>query len=210
MPADLTAYLFLGVVVAFLAGVYGERFRARIAYRLRNRTRSRRPDAKVMQFRRRLPTAAPAATPPTDAADQLRAVMGADFEKRRLLSRAEARVFFAAEKAVRDQNLGWRIMAQVNLGEILWSPNSRAFSAINSKRVDVLVIASNGEPIAAIEYQGEGHYHGNAPARDAVKKEALRRAGVRYIEMTPEHDAADLARELARVAGSRQSRTESL
>lgn len=126
--------------------------------------------------------------------------MGADFERRRLMSKSEAHVFYAAEKAIRAQKLPWRAMAQVNLGEILWSSDARAFGAINSKRVDVLLIASTGEPIVAIEYQGGGHYQGSAPARDAVKKEALRRAGVRYFEMTPTHGAEDLAREVARIA----------
>ena len=38
-------------------------------------------------------------------------------------------------------------------------------------------------PIAAIEYQGGGHHQGTAAARDAVKKEALRRAGIGYPEV---------------------------
>ena len=35
----------------------------------------------------------------------------------------------------------------------------------------------------AIEYQGGGHHQGTAAARDAVKKEALRRAGIGYVEV---------------------------
>jgi hypothetical protein len=35
-----------------------------------------------------------------------------------------------------------------------------------------------------------------------VKKEALRRAGVGYIEVTPQHTAEDLARDIARFAGA--------
>jgi len=68
-------------------------------------------------------------------------------------------------------------MAQVSLGEVLSSPDARAYSAINSKRVDLLIVSRSGDPIAAIEYQGHGHYQGTAAARDAVKKEALRKAG---------------------------------
>jgi hypothetical protein len=105
---------------------------------------------------------------------------------------------------LRRANLKWRVMAQVSLGEILSSPDAQAYSAINSKRVDLLIISSRGDPIAAIEYQGGGHYQGTAPARDAVKKEALRRAGVRYIEVTPEHGAEDLAREISRIAQMEQ------
>ena len=139
--------------------------------------------------------------PLLDATEQLRVVMTADFRRRRLMSPDEARVFKAAEAAVKSLDLKWRVMAQVSLGEVLTSPDKRAFAAINSKRVDILLISAAGEPVAAIEFQGSGHYLGTAAARDAVKKEALRRAGVAYIEVTPGHDFTDhLGRELARVA----------
>jgi proteasome lid subunit RPN8/RPN11 len=118
--------------------------------------------------------------------------MGARFEKRRLLSRSEAYVLYAAERAINTEaDLNWRVMAQVSLGEVLSSPDARAYSAINSKRVDLLIVSRSGDPIAAIEYQGHGHYQGTAAARDAVKKEALRKAGVRYIEVTPESGPED-------------------
>ena len=126
--------------------------------------------------------------------------MGARFEKRRLLSRSEAYVLYAAEKAINTADLQWRVMAQVSLGEVLSSPDARAYSAINSKRVDLLIVSRSGDPIAAIEYQGHGHYQGTAAARDAVKKEALRKAGVRYIEVTPESGTEDMAREISRIA----------
>jgi hypothetical protein len=131
--------------------------------------------------------------------------MSADFQRRRLMSPNEARVFKAAEQVVKHLGLKWRVMAQVSLGEVLASPDPRAYAAVNSKRVDILLIASTGEPVVAIEYQGSGHYLGTAAARDAVKKEALRRAGVAYVEVTPDHDVADhLTRELSRIAGARR------
>jgi hypothetical protein len=91
-------------------------------------------------------------------------------------------------------------MAQVSLGEVLSSPDARAYGAINSKRVDLLIVSRSGDPIAAIEYQGHGHYQGTAAARDAVKKEALRKAGVRYIAVTPESSTEDMARKISRIA----------
>ncbi|WP_332768571.1 DUF2726 domain-containing protein [Phenylobacterium sp.] len=196
MSESLSLLLASAVAVAFLAGLYGERWRYRFGRRSWRKTPARRQLAPV-----HLVEATPAG-PVTDPTDQLRIVMGAQFERRRLLSKSEARVFYAAEKAVRDQKLNWRVMAQVSLGEILASPDARAYGAINSKRVDVLLISAGGDPLAAIEYQGGGHYQGTAPARDAVKKEALRRAGVRYIEITPDHDAADVAREIGRIAAA--------
>jgi hypothetical protein len=126
--------------------------------------------------------------------------MRSSFQKRQILSHSEARVLYAAEKAIASANLKWRVMAQVSLGEVLSSPDALAYTTINSKRVDLLIISSKGEPLAAIEYQGSGHYQGTAPARDAVKKEALRKAGVRYIEVSAKHCANDLEREILRLA----------
>ena len=140
------------------------------------------------------------ASPVADPAEQLRLVIGARFEKCRLLSRSEAHVLYAAERAINTADLKWRVMAQVSLGEVLSSPDARAYSAINSKRVDLLIVSRFGDPIAAIEYQGHGHYQGTAVVRDAVKKEALRKAGVRYIEVTPQSGTADMTREILRIA----------
>lgn len=182
----LMAGLMLG---AFVAGIGAERW---VVSQARRKWRKRK-DAN---------TYANASQKLTDASDQLRVVMAATFEKRRLLSRSEALVLYAAEKAIRDQQLDWRVMAQVSLGEVLSSPDPKAYSTINSKRVDLLVISSGGQPIAAIEYQGDGHYQGSAAARDAVKKEALRRAGVEYLEVKPGQTPSDLARAISQIAKS--------
>jgi Protein of unknown function (DUF2726) len=171
-------------VAAFLAGICVERVRAELA----------------RQAWRKKRWSQTGAVPVTDPAEQLRVVMGARFAKRRLLSRSEAHVLYAAERAINTVDLKWRVMAQVSLGEVLSSTDARAYSAINSKRVDLLIVSRSGDPIAAIEYQGHGHYQGTAAARDAVKKEALRKAGVRYIEVTPERGTEDMAREISRIA----------
>lgn len=188
--------LFAVVAGAFLLGIYGRRWRARV-----RRPRRPRPSGRP-QLRLVTPSPPPASPLAPDAAEQLRYVMTATFRARPLLSSSEARILRTAEAAIAERGLPWRVMAQVCLGEILASPNARAFAAINSKRVDLLLVNAASQPIAAIEYQGVGHYQGAAPARDAVKKEALRRAGVRYIEMTPEHRPPDLAREIDRLAAA--------
>jgi hypothetical protein len=197
---DPELLLFLSVAAAFLLGIGGERLRARIARRRWQARRNAGRGATVTPFApRRL------AARPGDAADQLRTVMAARFQTRRLLSKSEARVFYQAEDAIRAQGLTWRVMAQVSLGEILASPDAAAYAAINAKRADLLLVTRAGEPVAVIEYQGEGHHQGTAAARDAVKKEALRRAGVGYIEVTPHHTAEDLARDIARLAAAPKS-----
>jgi hypothetical protein len=119
----------------------------------------------------------------TDAAQQLAAVMAGTFRKRRVMSASEYRVFKIIEDDLPATRSGYRVFAQTSLGEILESPSEDAFSSINSKRADILVVDRSGWPVLAVEYQGSGHYQGSAAARDAVKKEALRKAGVRYLEI---------------------------
>lgn len=148
--------------------------RRRDAWRERNRSRERN-GATVT----RLPWgqgADQAAPRPPDAADQLRIVMGASFTVKPLLNKSEARVFRELDRFVLSCNPGWQVMAQVSLGEILLSKDADAFRCINSKRVDLLLVDEECRPRHAIEYQGGAHHQGAAAARDAVKKEALRRA----------------------------------
>lgn len=198
MPDTLPLFVFLMVAGAFLGGVYGERWRARRARRQWQERRGK-DNAGLAG-----PMEGSAALPVIDPFQQLRIAMGASFAKRRLLSKREVRILYAAERAIAAARLRWRVMAQVSLGEVLSSPDPRAYSTINSKRVDLLIISSRGEPLAAVEYQGSGHWRGTASARDAVKKEALRKAGVAYIEVTPEHNDDDLEREILRLAKAEQ------
>jgi hypothetical protein len=121
-----------------------------------------------------------------DVGEQLNAVMSAPFERRRVMNRSEYRAFKIIEGELAAIRRGFRLFAQTSLGEILSSPSDSAFHAINAKRVDMLIIDHCGLPTLAIEYQGEHHYQGNAAARDAIKKEALRKAGVKYLEISAE------------------------
>jgi hypothetical protein len=123
----------------------------------------------------------------SDPGQQLNAVMAAPFEKRKLLSLVEYKVFKIAEEEAAAARRGHRAFAQTSLGEILHSPDDHAFYSINSKRVDILIVDRGGWPALAVEYQGNGHYQGTAAARDAIKKEALRKAGVRYLEVSADH-----------------------
>ncbi len=122
----------------------------------------------------------------TDPGQQLNAVMAGSFEKKRLLSKSEYRIFKVIEDDVIAARIGYRVFAQTCLGEIPKSPDQDAYRSINSKRADILVVDPCGWPVLAIEYQGSGHYQGTAAARDAVKKEALRKAGVGYLEFSPD------------------------
>ncbi|CAN7427922.1 DUF2726 domain-containing protein [Rhizobium sp. LjRoot254] len=179
----LIAALFVGVV----AGLAVARLRTslrRHAWRKRDRAyqQGRQPVISHAEpnpwFRE-----SEASNRPTDAADQLRIVMAANFSPQPLLSKSEARVFQELDAFVTACNPHWLVMAQVSLGEILKSRDAHAYSCINSKRVDLLLIDENCHPRHVVEYQGSGHHQGTAAARDAVKKEALRRAGIGYHEV---------------------------
>ncbi len=134
----------------------------------------------------------------TDAADQLRRVMAASFSSRSLLNKSEAKLFAALDRAVIARNPGWQVMAQVSLGEFLASEDQAAYGCINSKRVDFALMDPDCRVRHALEYQGSGHHlpGGAAAARDAVKKEALRKAGIGYHEVVAGHTTAGELRAL--------------
>jgi hypothetical protein len=195
-PHLLIAVLLVGVV----AGVTVERFvpkMRRQEWRQRNRWRWERKHAGNSIDRKfQVLKSDAAARKQLDAADQLRIVMGADFMSQALLNRSEARVFKELDRIVISCNPGWQVMAQVSLGEILRSKDADAYSCINSKRVDLLLVDEDCEPRHAIEYQGGAHHQGTAAARDAVKKEALRRAGIGYHEVVAGHTTPSELRRL--------------
>lgn len=182
--------------VSFLAGAETQRFWWRWRRQLKRR---RRPTAWRSNP---VPSTMPSEF---DAAAQLRAVERAVFTSRRLLNRGEARLRRVLEEACAAEATGWRVMAQVSLGEILASPDQAAYRAINSKRVDLLLVDGEDHARHAIELQGSGHHLGPAATRDAIKKEALRRAGIGYVEVvsgdTPAEVRSLVAKLVARERG---------
>ncbi len=182
------------------AGVVVERFLSKMrrqAWRARNRRRwERKRSGGNIAGEPWGPKPHPAGPKQFDAADQLRIVMSSDFTIQPLLNKGEARVFKELDRMVIICNPGWQVMAQVSLGEILRSKNADAYSCINSKRVDLLLVDEDCQPRHVIEYQGGAHHQGTAAARDAVKKEALRRAGVGYHEVVAGHTTPSELRRL--------------
>jgi hypothetical protein len=132
------------------------------------------------------------------AADQLKTVMTAQFKPRPVLNKPERRLLGHLDKALADHSPGWRAMGQVSLGEILYTKNKDAYWAVNAKRVDLLIVDADCRPLHAVEFQGAGHHTGDdAAARDPVKKEALRRAGIGYVEVVTGDTPAEV-REMVR------------
>lgn len=189
---DANAGWFVALVLATLGGARLEREINRFP-----RWR-RRPPARIVPFGRSHP-------PAFDAAEQLRCVERAAFRPRCVLNRGEARLFDVLERACAAKVPGWRVMAQVSLGEVLTSADAEAYRAINSKRVDLLLVGDDGMPLHAVELQGRGHHLGPAATRDAIKKEALRKAGVGYIEVFSGDTPAEVRGVIAKLAERRRA-----
>lgn len=197
MPPEIQALFAkpeLLIVVLAVGAVIGMAIEQFLAG-LRRKAWSKKNGKKRPDDRAGAPWPEPRPPKPFDSTDQLRIVMAAKFTPQPLLNKSEARVFKELDRAVIARNPAWQVMAQVSLGEILRCQDSEAYSCINSKRVDMLLIDGNCQPRHAIEYQGNGHHQEAAAVRDAIKKEALRHAGIGYHEVVAGHTTpADLKR----------------
>ena len=119
-----------------------------------------------------------------DPSAQMEFVSRVDFEPRRLLYKSEYRVLLLLESIARQLGSGQRMMAQTNLDEVIGTgtrsrskkDQNLAFRSINSKRLAFLPIDRSGMLVLAEEYQGHGHDRNKAFMRDAVKREAIRKA----------------------------------
>ena len=191
-PVLLIIVLFVGAMIGIGIEKF-DRWQKRRKWQQRQGQRG-----KVAPFQ---PKSDPVPKKIPDAADQLRTVMKADFKAQPLLNKSEARLFKALDKMVIEMRPDWQVMAQVSLGEILRCEDKDAYACINSKRVDLLIVDDECKPIHAIEYQGGGHFKGAhaTAARDAVKKEALRRAGIGYVEVVAGDTPAELRRVVERL-----------
>ena len=149
-----------------------------------------------------------------DPTAQMEFISKVDFKPRPLLNRSEYKILRILEEVSQDIPGGHRVMAQTSLGEVLapqmasGSKEARdlAFHSINSKRLDFLVIDGYGMPVLAVEYQGHGHYNDRTFMHDAVKREAVRKAGIRFLEIPAEYDAKDLENEIRKALLSNPAR----
>lgn len=173
------------LLIGALVGLAFERVRSRRrrrAWQGRGRGRWQGKRTRSSPLIEHMLTATAAPKQP-DAADQLRIVMGAGFAIQPLLNRSESRLFHELDRLVLARNPDWHVMAQVSLGENLRSQDVDAYACVNSKA---------GRPAAGrpgLPAPARGRIPGHRPppdrrpARDAVKKEALRRAGIGYHEV---------------------------
>lgn len=136
--------------------------------------------------------------PSFDARDhdqQMNAVLQVNFQLKPILNKEEYRLLPILDEIIEYLGTDYRLIMQASMGEPI-TPSARTAEAkerarrsVNSKRLDFAIIDRAGLLQLAIEYQGSGHYQKNAFARDAVKREALRRAGVHMLEIHQDHTA---------------------
>jgi len=148
----------------------------------RKRGRGRRPNWRHQQARPfggphhdALPSRMP------DAADQLRTVMGAQFKTKRLLNKGESRVLAALEPLVAELAPGWRVMAQVSLGEVLDADSTEAFNTINAKKGRLSPGRCRAASTACDRVSGarSSPRHGGSAGRGEKGGAAPRRRGLR-------------------------------
>lgn len=164
--------------------------------------RSDRRESRSREMRSREPQLSRTETPRSDRSQlddpiaQMECISNLEFQPRRLLDRSEYGILRILEKIAAEKSAGHRVMAQTSLGEViaLKAPyvseqaHNLAFRSINSERLDFLIIDRLGIPVLAVEYQGHGRYRHQTLMRDPVKREAVRRAGIGYLEIPAEYD----------------------
>ncbi len=113
------------------------------------------------------------------------------FEKRRVMHRSELQLLSKVEQIATEQGAGHRVMAQISLGELIQPQQLRApqntsdaaLASIYESRVGLVVLDSTGVVVLVVEalpgYPGQDA----VLLRDAVKREALRRAGIPVVEV---------------------------
>ena len=138
--------------------------------------------------------------------NQLRFVSDGDFSLKPIISlEVYFYAFLIVESFINDLKRGYRVFPELSLGAVLWcrdeTEDHRAFKSINSKRVDIGIVDKHGKLVLAVEYQGAGHYQGNAEGRDAVKRLALSKVGVEIVEIFPHDDPEKIKEKLSVALG---------
>ena len=183
---DMLPFLVVGIIALGLAA----QLIAALRKPERRHRRSERSQPRWTPNLRSVSTGDPQAD---TAARQMAAVAAADFSLRPILNKSEHRLFLALERVVRDMP-GHRLFAQIALGEVIGSDTDDGYRAVSAKRLDFAIVDRSGRLARAIEYQGRGHYDSKTYMRDAVKREALRKAGIALIEVPAEWSEDGLRR----------------
>ncbi len=116
---------------------------------------------------------------------RLRTVSDSRFAPRRFLSEVWAQRLNDIEELVADLGENWRVIPFVALDQILASSDEAANRAIAGQRVDMLIVTAAHMPVGAIQYRPVADMEEQEALRDALRTEALRRAGVACLQLRP-------------------------
>lgn len=186
--------IFTAVIIGVVAGLMLENYRRKIEPEPTGQA-----PAKVAPLRLTGPGAARAGGVVDSAAD-LRLVSDAGFASKPLLSAREADVLGYVETVAAESGQGWRVVPQVRLVDIIASADAEANAVIGEHRLDMLVVSARHLPVAALDYQPLGQLKDDSALRDAIKREALRRADIPFIEIRANEPLDDLKAQLLRLA----------
>ena len=113
-------------------------------------------------------------------------VFAPNFTQRKLMNKPEAVLY---NYLLAEVPLGWAVMSQVSYGAFLANRSFNRYMSVNSKRADFVVVNGANEVVGVVEYQGKGHFGSNDKSRqraeqsDAIKRQALREAGIELFEI---------------------------
>jgi hypothetical protein len=185
--------IFTAVIIGVVAGLLLENYRRRIEPEVAGPKA-----AKVAPLRLTGPGARPAGF--VDSAADLRLVSDAGFASKPLLSGREADVLGFVETAAAEAGQGWRVVPQVRLVDIIASSDVEANAVIGDHRLDMLIVSASHLPVAALDYQPLGQLKDDSALRDAIKREALRRADVPFIEIRANEPLDGIKAQILRLA----------
>ena len=142
----------------------------------------------------------PASTDSSGKPDRLALLQRATVKARRPINPEAYKILLILEKVVAESAPRARVLAEVGLGAFLGTEkdggddDDRAYWTFANMRADFLVIDGRGNPALVVEYQGTGHHLSNTtPERDMLKREALRKASVKLVEIGSD-EAEDVVR----------------
>lgn len=183
--------IFLAVVFGIICGLILERLRKDI-----NEAEDKKADAALpaLTFGSKRAVARP------DDVARLRHVSDARFLVKRLMTDNEAIVLSEIESIIDEIAEPWRVLAQVGLAQVIGSVSAEASASIDGQVAAMVIVTADRTPIAVVEYQSLGQVRGDDVMRDAIKREALRRAGIAFIEVRASDEPGDLRRDMTSLA----------
>ena len=188
--------IFTAVIIGVVAGLMLENYRRKIEPEPAGPA-----PGKVAPLRLTGP-GAPRGGRVADSAADLRLVSDAGFASKPLLSGREADVLGYVETVAAESGQGWRVVPQVRLVDIIASADAEANAVIGEHRLDMLIVSARHLPVAALDYQPLGQLKDDSALRDAIKREALRRADIPFIEIRANEPLDDVKAQLLRLAAA--------